>query len=188
MSITSAIQKFTNISFRATIRVLDDEDGEVLFCANDVAQALNYARPNNAIHRHCRYIIIKKVPHSQIKGTFIRTAFIPEPDVYRLISRSKMPNADKFERWIFEEILPCLRQQGRMVGEQMGLMFNVAESKELMEAAGNISSMKAELNRLSEKVDALYNKDTEGFIQLKPIEGSAAYDWINYRIKPTDRN
>ena len=38
--------------------------------------------------------------------------FIPEGDVYRLIARSKLPSAEQFERWVFDEVLPSIRKHG----------------------------------------------------------------------------
>ena len=44
--------------------------------------------------------------------------FIPEGDVYRLIVRSKLPAAERFERWVFEEVLPSIRQNGGYIAGQ----------------------------------------------------------------------
>lgn len=39
-------------------------------------------------------------------------SYIPEGDLYRLIIHSKLPSAEKFEHWVFEEVLPCIRKTG----------------------------------------------------------------------------
>lgn len=81
----------------------NDEFGEVrivmindkpYFCGNDVAKALGYARPNNAISAHCRATLKQGIP---ISGKIQDVNFIPEGDVYRLIMKSKLKNAEKFE-------------------------------------------------------------------------------------------
>lgn len=101
------LQTFTNPDF-GEVRTLE-ENGEVLFCASDVAKALGYAKPENAISRHCRATLKRGTP---ISGKMQDINFIPEGDVYRLIARSKLPGAEQFERWVFDEVLPSIRKHG----------------------------------------------------------------------------
>ena len=77
------------------------EEGRALFCGSDVARALGYAKPNNAVNDHCRSTLKRGVPHPQSPDKTIEMAFITKLDVYRLIAHSKLPSADEFERWIF---------------------------------------------------------------------------------------
>lgn len=104
------LQTFTNPDF-GEVRTLE-ENGEVLFCASDVAKALGYAKSRNAITAHCRYALKRGVPHPQAENKEIEMTFIPEGDVYRLIVRSKLPSAEQFERWVFDEVLPSIRKHG----------------------------------------------------------------------------
>lgn len=69
-------------------------DGKIYFCASDVAKMLGYSRPNDAINQHCRATVKYSTP---ISGKMQDVNYIPESDVYRLIARSKLPNAVKFE-------------------------------------------------------------------------------------------
>lgn len=101
------LQTFTNPDF-GEVRTLE-ENGEVLFCASDVAKALGYAKPENAISRHCRATLKRGTP---ISGKMQDINFISEGDVYRLIARSKLPSAEQFERWVFDEVLPSIRKHG----------------------------------------------------------------------------
>lgn len=101
------LQTFTNPDF-GEVRTLE-ENGEVLFCASDVAKALGYARPNDAVSQHCRATVKRRSP---ISGKMQDINFIPEGDVYRLIARSKLPSAEQFERWVFDEVLPSIRKHG----------------------------------------------------------------------------
>ena len=101
------LQTFTNPDF-GEVRTLE-ENGEVLFCASDVAKALGYARPNDAVSQHCRATVKRRSP---ISGKMQDINFIPEGDVYRLIARSKLPGAEQFERWVFDEVLPSIRKHG----------------------------------------------------------------------------
>ena len=102
------IDIFTSEKF-GSIRAIE-ESGRVLFCASDVARALGYARPNDAVAAHCRGTVKRRIPHPQSPDKEIGMAFIPEGDVYRLIARSKLPSAERFERWIFDEVLPSIRE------------------------------------------------------------------------------
>ena len=102
------IDIFTSEKF-GSIRAIE-ESGRVLFCGSDVARALGYARPNDAIVDHCRCTVKRRIPHPQSPDKEIGMAFIPEGDVYRLIARSKLPSAERFERWIFDEVLPTIRE------------------------------------------------------------------------------
>lgn len=106
----SDIQIFNNPDF-GTVRTLDD-NGSVLFCASDVAQALGYAKPQDAVARHCRYSVKRGVPHPQAPDKTIEMSFIPESDLYRLVFSSKLPTAEKFTDWVTSEVLPSIRKHG----------------------------------------------------------------------------
>lgn len=101
------IEIFKNEEF-GSVRIIE-EDGKYLFCASDVAKALGYSRPNDAVARHCRATVKRSSP---ISGKIQEINFIPEGDVYRLIVHSKLPSAERFERWVFDEVLPSLRANG----------------------------------------------------------------------------
>ena len=91
------------------------EDARILFCGNDVAKALGYSNAPDALSRHCRCIVKRDTPHPQSSGKTIDMSFIPEGDIYRLIAHSKLPAADKFEQWVFDEVLPTIRKTGGYV-------------------------------------------------------------------------
>ena len=80
------------------------EDDKILFCAKDIADALEYTNSRKAVNDHCRYVTKRYVPHPQSEGKQIEMSFIPEGDVYRLIVGSKMPSAVRFETWLFDTV------------------------------------------------------------------------------------
>ncbi len=85
------------------------EDGQTLFCGSDVAKALGYSNAPDALKRHCKGIVKRDTPtNSGIQ----QMLFIPEGDIYRLAAKSELPGADRFERWIFDEVLPSIRRTG----------------------------------------------------------------------------
>lgn len=90
-----------------------EEDGRILFCGRDAAAALGYENPAKAIRDHCRqdggpkrYPIIDRLGRQQ------EATFLTEGDLYRLIAHSKLPAAVEFEAWVFDEVLPTIRQRG----------------------------------------------------------------------------
>lgn len=87
-----------------TIRQINEVPA--LWCGSDVAKALGYARPHDAISAHCRCTVKRRIPHPQSKNRTIEMSFIPEADVYRLICHSKLPKAQEFEKWVFEDVVP----------------------------------------------------------------------------------
>lgn len=91
------IKIFENADF-GTVRTAEIS-GKPYFMANDIAKALGYSKPNNAISAHCRATLKYSTP---ISGKMQEVNFIPEGDVYRLIIRSKLPQAEKFESWVFD--------------------------------------------------------------------------------------
>lgn len=90
-------------------------DDKIYFVAKDVATALGYARPENAVATHCKGSLKQGV---LTKGGIQETTIIPESDVYRLITNSKLPSAEKFSDWVFEEVLPTIRKHGGYLTEQ----------------------------------------------------------------------
>ena len=104
------------------VRVIE-EDGNYLFCAKDVAEALGYAVPRKAIYDHCRYVLKRNVPHPQSETKTVQMLFISEGDVYRLIVHSKLPSAERFERWVFDEVLPALRKNGIYITDPLVRQF-----------------------------------------------------------------
>jgi anti-repressor protein len=87
-------------------------DGKVCFLGKDVAGALGYKDATNAIKQHCRGVVKHHLPHPQNPAKILEVNIIPEGDVYRLIANSQLPNAQKFEAWIFDEVLPSIRKHG----------------------------------------------------------------------------
>jgi len=98
-----------------------DIDGKVYFCGVDVAKALGYSNPNDAIIRHCKStgIVNHEVGVETGKkgdGTpsiqLLNLKFISEGNIYRLVSRSSLKEAERFSDWIFDEVIPSIRQKG----------------------------------------------------------------------------
>jgi prophage antirepressor-like protein len=97
--------RFESISVRAV-----EVDGVPWFVGKDVAEALGYADPADAMAKHCKGVA-KRYP-LQTGGGGQEIRIISEPDLFRLVANSRLPDAERFERWIFEEVLPSIRKTG----------------------------------------------------------------------------
>ncbi|HDG2668754.1 TPA: phage antirepressor KilAC domain-containing protein [Staphylococcus aureus] len=105
-----ALQRFQNSQF-GDLEILTIE-GKQWFPATEVAMTLGYSNPRDAISRHVKRRGV--VNHDVIDslGRKQNKKFIDEGNLYRLISRSKLPQAEQFEEWVFDEVLPAIRKHG----------------------------------------------------------------------------
>ena len=102
------LQIFNNPKF-GQVRTIT-ENGKVLFCGSDVAKALGYKRPNDAINAHCRATVKRSI--TDALGRSQDANFIQDGDIYRLAAKSELPGAAEFESWIFDEVLPSIHKHG----------------------------------------------------------------------------
>lgn len=120
--------------------------GKEYFPATYVANLLGYANATEAIKRHCKNegVAFHEVPTT---SGVQNKKFINEPNLYRLIVKSKLPQAEQFEKWVFEEVLPSIRKHGAYMTDQVleqavtnpdfaiGLLTKLKEEKEKLAAA-----------------------------------------------------
>jgi len=113
MNNTNEMQIFENAEFgRIEMLMIDDKP---YFPAVDCADKLGYKRPHDAISRHCK----GSVKHGVLtNGGEQEKIYIPEGDLYRLIIRSKLPAAVRFEAWVVDEVLPTIRKYGAYIAEE----------------------------------------------------------------------
>ena len=116
---------FNNREF-GSIRVIE-QNGKYLFCGSDVAKALGYSNPRKAVRDHTRGGTKCSIPTISGNQTM---AFIPEGDVYRLIVHSRLPGAERFEKWVFDEVLPMIRKTGGYM--TASLLEQAAEKPEIL--------------------------------------------------------
>lgn len=97
------------------VRTFREENGRVVFCGSDVAKALGYRIPKDAVSAHCKGAVKHRL---LTNGGYQEVKFVTEGDVYRLVVHSRLPSAEKFERWIFDEVLPTIRHTGGYVANE----------------------------------------------------------------------
>jgi prophage antirepressor-like protein len=141
------------------VRTVVGDDGEPLFVGKDVADALGYQRSRDAIAQHCKGAVKRRLPTSN--GDQDMTV-IPERDVYRLIMRSKLPAAERFEEWVVGEVLPAIRKTGsysvkspvELYQEALALMESDKERASL--SGKNLNEWKKQRRDHAENVKKLY--------------------------------
>lgn len=84
-------------------------DGRIYFPATACAKKLGYQDAINAIKQHCKGVVKHHLPTN---GGMQTVNMISEGDLYRLITHSKLPSAERFEKWVFDEVLPTIRRTG----------------------------------------------------------------------------
>lgn len=150
------IQRFTSNEF-GTIRTVE-QDGKVLFCGKDVATALGYVNTKDALSRHCKSDgVVNRYPIVDQLGREQQARFITEGDLYRLIASSKLPSAQKFESWVFDEVLPSIRKQGAYV------YSNGTESDDVLMARGLLAAQ-----TIIEKKNAVIEGQQREIAELRP--------------------
>ena len=94
-------------------------DGEVYFVASDVAKSLGYKNTSKAISDHCRWVTKRYIPHPQNAEKTLEVNVIPKGDVARLAANSELPGAEKFESWIFDEVIPSVLNHGMYATDEV---------------------------------------------------------------------
>lgn len=144
------LQIFNNEEF-GEIRTITKDD-KTYFAGSDVAKALGYAIPHKAVQTHCKGVLKWNIPTNSGNQDVL---FITEGDIYRLIMKSKLPSAEKFESWVMDEVLPTIRKTGSYnkpmtTAEKIHLL---AQSDE--ELTHRVDEVEAEVEELKETMPLL---------------------------------
>lgn len=126
-------------------------DGKPYFVANDVARALGYKRPADAVTAHCK----GSVKHRYLTdGGEQELKVIPEGDIYRLTVRSKLPSAERFEKWVFDEVIPSIRTNGGYIAGQETLSDEDLMAKAILVAQKKIKERDQIIEQQKQKIEA----------------------------------
>ena len=103
------IQIYQNQEFGA-IRTMKNEQGEAMFCAKDVAEALGYSNGRDAVRKHVDGEDKTTVAICDTGSNYKSQAiFINESGLYALILSSKLESARRFKHWVTSEVLPSIQ-------------------------------------------------------------------------------
>ncbi|WKS98773.1 Bro-N domain-containing protein [Gallibacterium salpingitidis] len=136
--------QFKSFDFKnLPVRIIIDSTNEFWFCAKDICTILGYVNDTDALKKHCKEKGVAK-RYSPTKGGNQEMVYINEPNLYRLIIKSRKPEAEPFEAWVFEEVLPQIRKTGQYSVKQQNLPLLEAEADE--EAIRIIANLYHSLN------------------------------------------
>ena len=142
------LQIFNNEEF-GEIRTVT-KNNKTYFAGSDVASALGYAIPHKAVQTHCKGVLKWNIP---TKSGNQDVLFIPEGDVYRLIMRSKLPAAEKFESWVMDEVIPSIRKNGGYIANQENMTPEQIVANALIVAQNIISQKDKQIEEMQPKAD-----------------------------------
>ena len=181
------LQIFTNPDF-GEVRTIE-ENGAVMFCGSDVAKALGYSNPRDAISRHCRGVVKRDTP---TESGMQEMSFIPESDLYRLVFGSKLPTAERFTDWVTEEILPAIRKHGSYSQKPLTPAEQLlAQANVLVEQERRLSALEETAEKTSRAIEmiaapAASTRDTWQEETGKAIRQMCAEYALNYHTTTGD--
>lgn len=201
----SDIKIFDNPEF-GEIRTID-RDGEPWMVGVDVAKALGYATPRNAIASH---VDEEDKTSALIRGTGSNyksmAILINESGLYSLVLFSKLPTAKKFKRWVTNEVLPSIRKSGGYIAGQESMSDSELMAKALLVAKRQIDAKTAQIEEMTPKAvfaDAVAASKTSILIGelakilrqngVEDMGQQRLFEWMRnngflIRRKATDRN
>lgn len=182
------LQIFENSEFGA-VRTVEVED-KTYFVANDVAKALGYSNPSKATNDHCKNAI--KIWGNDSLGRQQEFKVIPEGDIYRLVIKSQLPAAERFESWIFDEVLPSIRKHGVYAVDELldnpelaikaftALKEERAKNKALQEENDRMRPKEIFADAVSASDSSLLVRDVAKIIRQngKPLGEKRFYKWL----------
>lgn len=154
-------------------------DGKPYFVATDVATALGYVNPRKAVNDHCKGVTKRDTPTSSGVQSM---SYINEGDLYRLIMKSKLPSAEKFESWVMDEVLPTIRKTGcyrkpMSTSEQIKLLAlgNTELNERVSDVEKKIDSLENDMPLYGCEIDDIKNHVNRKVVNVLGGKTSEAY-------------
>lgn len=147
------LQIFNNEEF-GEIRTVT-KNNKTYFVGNDVAKALGYSDTAKAIRTHCKGVDEMDIPTN---GGVQKMKVIAEGDIYRLVVRSQLPQSEKFESWVFDNVLPSIRKNGGYIAGQETLSDDELLAKALMVAQNKIAERDRIIAQKQEHIEQMQPK------------------------------
>lgn len=144
-------------------------NNEVWFVGKDVAEALGYTNSNKALNDHCKPEGVTK-RYTLTSGGKQEIKYINQRNVIRLIMRSKLPQAEEFQDWVEDEIIPSILETGSygipQLTERDSAILAVMNSKNDVEFVGALKNLenvitKPLLNTIEEQQDTIDKQDAK---------------------------
>ena len=177
---SSNISNFVFDSYPIRILV---EEGEPLFCATDVCNALGYGNSRDALKKHTREEGVAKRDTLTSKG-IQSLVYINEANLYRLVMRSKLESAERFQDWVCGEVLPAIRKTGRYGKPDIPPTYPealIAYANELKARMALENQIKEDAPKV-ELADNFLNSDGDFYIRVVAkaigIGSEKLFDWM----------
>lgn len=182
------LKVFKNDEF-GKIRVIMN-NGVPMFSAIDVAKSLGYSDSDKAIRTHCKKSNNIFVLHGDGKPGGTTMKFIPESDIFRLIMSSKLPEAEKFQDWVFEEVLPSIRNTGGYIKTDDSDSDEDILAKAILIAQKTIENKDRRIKELEEKVskNASIVEYTNEFLRIEDSDKLTTQISKEYGLSATKMN
>ena len=139
-------------------------DGQIYFSALDVTKALGYKNSRQPVVTHCKVRGVQKRDTPTSSG-IQSLVYISESNVYRLVMRSKLPSAERFEEWIMEEVIPSIRKNGYYVNNG---------------SSDNIRKRLFGLPKVKDVDSWVFDYSTRGYVDLKTCSMDDAINQLMY--------
>ena len=138
------------------IRVITNEENQVFFVAKDVCDVLGYTKASSTvIQTHCKLEGVTKMVIPSDGGNQ-EQFIINEGNLYRLVLKSKKKEAEKFESWVCDEVLPTIRKTGKYDATQPKVMsieeLIIAQAQSMIDAKKDIAEVKQEVLEVKSKL------------------------------------
>lgn len=172
---------FNNQDF-GQVRTVNIE-GKPYFVGKDIAEALGYKLPRKAISDHCKGVLKQNI---LTDGGLQEMLIIPEGDIYRLIIKSKLPQAEKFESWVFDEVLPQIRKTGQyQVKPKSNLDLLELQVKALKEVEEKVTDLDEKFEDFKEDLPLIGDEPDElvALVKQKGVEVLGGKDAKAYKDK-----
>ena len=153
------------------------KDGEVLFAATDVAKCLGYTNPQKAIRDHCKSAGVNEMD-TPTNGGIQRVKFITKGNVIRLVANSTLPQAEKIESWIFDEVIPSVLENGGYIATRADDTPEEIMAKALTIAQSTLAKREERLKQLEAQTEL--QQET---IQLQEAEIKKSAPKVDYYDK-----
>ena len=177
------IQNFRNAEF-GSLRVIQNEKGEMMFCLADVCKALGIGNPSQIKTRLYGGDLISNEVTTMGKnqyGVFSRTTsmtFIGEPNLYRCIFQSKKEGAKRFQDWVFGEVLPSIRKTGAYMTRDTVLKV-MAEPENILKLCRTLVEMQLKVEDCNA---VLLSDDCMTMTQVAKELGMTCQELTNYLL------
>ena len=177
------IQNFRNAEF-GSLRVIQNEKGEMMFCLADVCKALGLGNSRDVKNRldsgyvDSTDVVTKTANQYGECSKRYKMTFIGEPNLYRCIFQSKKVGAKRFQDWVFGEVLPSIRKTGAYMTRDT-LLKVMAEPESILKLCRTLIEMQPKVDYCNA---VLLSDDCMTMTQVAKELGMTCQELTNYLL------